>query len=209
MGTALHRTAGIGVSLVLLGSLAAATPVAAAAASDCTYTFPPEGRIYKRTVVAGEVLCGGPGQDRVLRMEGGKFRGDGGRDIVDELVGGTFAGGRWRDEVRVMSGGLFKGGRTYDFVEEFQAGTFRGGRGGDEVDFMMGGEFIGGGGTDHVYALGAGTFRGESGNDEVGEIYSGTFDGGGGTDSIYYCYTGPPAVIVNVEAITDERCDLS
>src|SRR5688572_33439503 len=88
-----------------VGLMALTMPSLASAAAPCTYSFPPEGALYRRTVVDGDVLCGRGGHDTVIRMEGGIFRGEGGNDSVLRLHGGIFRGGLGRDLVDLIRGG--------------------------------------------------------------------------------------------------------
>jgi hypothetical protein len=116
----------------LLGFGAAPLP-----AAFCTYTFPPEGGTYRRTVVEGDVLCGRGGPDRVRRMEGGAFIGHGGNDHVKRMFGGRLTGGAGRDSVDTrMAGGTFLGNKGKDTIRDengMAGGTFRGGAAQDTV----------------------------------------------------------------------------
>ena len=178
------------VSAFMVVALALATGAApTVAAPGCTYTFPADGGTYRGTVADGDVICGGPGPDRVLRM-----------------VGGTFIGGRGHDGVRQMHGGTFKGGEGADLVVRLHDGTFIGRVGRDRVTWMSGGSFEGGRGPDGVVVMDGGRFEGGLYRDLVVQLLAGTFDGGDGTDEIPVCVDDPTAVHLNVEAAARHGC---
>jgi hypothetical protein len=176
--------------ITLLATLGVGMAAMPAAAADCTYTFPRTGGLYTEPVVDGDLLCGGPGPDRVLRLEGGTFLGRGGRDRVWRLSDGTFRGGSGRDRVRLGVLG----------------GTFVGGSGGDRVLALRGGTFVGGNGPDGVADMHAGRFESGHHDDVVVSLHGGTFDGGAGTDEIPVCLDSPPAVHLNLELIATQSC---
>jgi hypothetical protein len=174
---------------VLLASLGVGTATLPAAAAGCTFTFPRTGGVYDEPVVDGDVLCGGPGVDRVVRMEGGAFFGRGGRDRIRRMLGGTFIGGRGGDQVFALRGGTFIGGQGSDRAWWLHLGTFVGGRGPDGVASMVGGSFQGGLDDDLVVGL-----RG------------GVFDGGDGDDEVPVCLDSPPAHHLEVELVASQGC---
>jgi hypothetical protein len=178
------------VSASIVVSLALATGATpTVAARECTYTFPAAGGTYREAVADGDIICGGPGPDRVLRMAGGTFIGGGGHDGVRRMHGGTFKAGEGADQVV----------RLYD-------GTFIGRLGRDRVAWMSGGTFKGGRGPDGVVVMAGGTFDGGLYDDLVVEFFAGTFDGGDGTDEIPVCLDDPTALHLNVEAAARHAC---
>src|SRR5688572_6600432 len=165
------------VIALTVGLVALTLPTIAAAADACTYTFPPEGALYRRTVVAGDVLCGRKGHDTVIRMEGGTFRGEGGNDSVLKLHGGIFRGGLGRDLVDLIRGGTFQGGLRRDFVNEMDGGRFSGGDASDRIGLMTDGTFRGGAGSDSIGEMRDGRFAGGDDADGIGVLRGGTFSG--------------------------------
>jgi hypothetical protein len=159
------------------------------AAPTCTYTFPAAGGTYRETVSDGDVICGGPGPDHVLRM-----------------VGGTFRGARGHDVVRWMNGGTFKAGDGADLVARLHDGDVRGRRGRDRVTWMSGGMFEGGPGPDAVEVMKGGRFEGGPYDDLVLALIGGTFDGGDGIDEVPVCVDEPAAVHRNVDVASTHPC---
>jgi hypothetical protein len=171
------RLATGGVMLTL--ALAMVAVPASAAGPKCTYSFPDGGGVYAKTVVAGDVLCGGPRRDEVRLMEGGIFMGRRGQDRVRRMEGGKFKGGPRTDLVGLMNGGTFIGGDADDYIVSgwIRPGTMTGG-----------------------------TFRGGRDGDWVGSLLGGTYDGGPGFDGVESCAVSPPAVIIDVERVESGDC---
>ena len=217
------------LSAALLASMSIAVLVGPVSAGDCTYTFPDDGGKYPGgTVVAGDVICGGPGDDYVATMEGGRFLGRRGDDSVETMAGGQFFGGVGADTVYVVGDGIgkiaadlalvatgasFHGGPGNDAAETVSAGsTFFGGSGRDSVNELVG-LFRAGPDPDDVFRMTDGArFFGARGNDAVdrdgGEFNSGAmfgtshFNGGRGSDFADIC--GTEATIVSVESTSDD-----
>jgi hypothetical protein len=149
------RTAPMVAVLAVTGLLATmASPVFAA--GGCT------SRISGTTsliVHAGEVICGGSGNDHVDLIEaGGTFEGGAGSDSVFQSYG-TFNGASGDDDVLALYGGTFDGGAGDDVAEYVAAGaTFEGKSGNDTTGTLDGGAFDGGPGTDSVVTNNGGTF---------------------------------------------------
>jgi hypothetical protein len=189
----------------LFASLGSSAP-AMAAGRDCTYRFPAEGGTYTKTVMAADVICGGPGDDRVLRMQGGVFMGRRGADSVSKLVGGTFRGGKGPDAAGTLSGGVFRGGPGADLVHSVRpGGTFFGNEGPDYAFALDGGSFFGGANRDGVEEAyeASSYFMGAAGRDHVDIWWEGTFDGGPDVDSARWCFDG---VALHVEHVTTDSC---
>lgn len=200
-------------ALALLASLTVAMGTApVSAAPGCTYKM--SGQVdydasgatvnhYAATsVLAGEVVCGGPGHDTVFGVDaGGIFLGRGGDDVV-QFNSGAFFGGPGHDRVdyQLSSGARFRGGAGRDHIDQMNAGTFsgqrgndsvttsfgtvRGGRGADTVNSLQDGRFIGGAWTDRVRYLIGGTFRAGNGRDTVENQFGGRYFGGSRWDKV-------------------------
>lgn len=172
----------------LLAGLTATAVVAPAAAGDCHYTFPAAGGVYDvAPVTAGQVICGGPGDDVVAQMDGGRFFGRGGDDMVGLKNGGQFFGNGGYDSVVDHFGGAFVGGLGKDFIEDFFGGRFLAGSGNDAVRWLDDGAvFYGGPGNDQARWINkGGVFFGAAGRDRVTEQLSGIFVGGRGWDDVF------------------------
>ena len=215
----MHRLAALLMSTALLWVpttvIGATAPVIV-----CTYTFPDGGgRLggdgspdaigfgsHDYPVIDGDVICGGPGDDTVVDMEGGVFYGRGGNDTVIHN-GGVFYGGPGNDSIKpdgdgltsvnsdifyggsgndfvYFNRGLFNSGPGNDRVNYLESGAFDAGDGDDAVDMMIGGIYYGGNGADHVAQMLGGVFEGGAGNDRATSVYAGTYRGGSGRDVV-------------------------
>ena len=165
-------------ALVAMLSLAIA-PGVVSAASRCSYFV--NGFRDDVTVQAGEVACGGAGDDVIGAIaNGGTFRGGAGNDQVRFGVaeGGTFIGNDGNDSTEFLSG-TFNGGAGNDGVIRGH-GVFNGGPG-DDGDVFVFGTFNGGDGNDSAHIV-YGTFNGGGGSDSTDIVY-GIFNGGAGADT--------------------------
>jgi hypothetical protein len=141
--------------LAVTGLLSAmASPVFAA--GGCTSRISGTTSLIVR---AGEVVCGGAGNDHVDAIEaGGTFDGGAGSDSVFQSYG-TFNGGSGDDDVLALYGGVFDGASGDDVAEYIGTdATFDGKSGNDTTQTLDGGTFDGGPGNDTVVTNISGTF---------------------------------------------------
>jgi Ca2+-binding RTX toxin-like protein len=155
-GTVGRRRIAPMVAVLAVTGLLATMASPAMAAGGCT------SRISGTTsliVHAGEVVCGGSGNDHVDSIEaGGTFEGGAGADSVFQSYG-TFNGDSGDDDVLSLYGGTFDGGPGDDVAEYVAAGAaFDGKSGNDSTWTLDGGTFDGGPGNDSVVTNNGGTF---------------------------------------------------
>jgi hypothetical protein len=145
------------LSVIVAGALLATVafaPAAFAAEPTCTL-FGTDGDDVVAYVPAGEVYCGGKGNDSVDGIHG-TFIGGPGDDYL-RWNDGAFYGGPGDDEVS-ENWKPFAGGPGMDFVLlNHSTGQFAGGAGADWV-FSNAGRFVGGAGFDEVLFDRGGTF---------------------------------------------------
>ena len=220
----MHRLAALLMSMALLWvpttAIAAKAPVIV-----CTYTFPDGGgRLggdgspdaigfgsHDYPVIDGDVICGGPGDDTVVDMEGGVFDGRGGNDTVIHN-GGVFYGGPGNDSIKPDGDGLtsvnsdiFDGGSGNDVVY-FNRGLFNSGPGNDRVNYLESGAFDAGDGDHAVDMMIGGIYYGGNGADHVAQMLGGAFEGGAGNDIATSC---TPARIAAAAVVTSSPADMS
>jgi hypothetical protein len=166
------------MATALLSAAMLAVEVAPVGAAKvlCTYTAP-EGGVLNLDLgfdglPAGQIACGGPGDDVVTELGGGIFYGNGGNDSVQNIDAGIFYGG---------------GGNDLVLNDMLGTGTFHGG-GGDDYVFYM--------------AAADAAFYGNGGSDRLCALNWGTFDGGGGTDYVLAYNSDPAFATVKSVEIT-------